>query len=62
MKLGWGEIIIILAVALLLFGAKRLPDVARSVGRSVKELKRGLSGALDDEPKKKENSSKTSAT
>jgi sec-independent protein translocase protein TatA len=35
---------ILLAVILLLFGAKKLPELARGVGESVNELKRGLSG------------------
>lgn len=35
------EILIILFVILLLFGAKRLPDLARSLGRSLSEFKRG---------------------
>jgi sec-independent protein translocase protein TatA len=40
--LGLGEILIILAVVLLLFGAKRLPEIARSLGRSSNEFKKGL--------------------
>ncbi|MEK6703543.1 MAG: twin-arginine translocase TatA/TatE family subunit [Planctomycetota bacterium] len=39
--------IIILVVALLLFGS-RLPDVARSMGKSVVEFKKGLKGVEDD--------------
>ena len=35
------ELIIILAVILLLFGPKKLPDLARSIGRSLSEFKRG---------------------
>ena len=35
---------ILLAVILLLFGAKKLPELARGVGESVNELKKGLSG------------------
>ena len=35
------EIIVILLVVLLLFGAKRLPDLARSLGKSLNEFKRG---------------------
>ncbi len=35
------EIIVILFIVLLLFGAKRLPDLARSLGRSLQEFKRG---------------------
>lgn len=53
MRMGWGEIVVILAVALLLFGAKRLPDIARSIGKSVKELKRGLNGSLEEDDVKK---------
>ncbi len=39
---GWPELVVILAVLLVLFGAKRLPELARSLGKSVKELQRGL--------------------
>jgi sec-independent protein translocase protein TatA len=35
------EIIVILLVVLLLFGAKRLPELARSLGKSLNEFKRG---------------------
>ncbi|MEY3020033.1 MAG: hypothetical protein RLZZ272_1017 [Actinomycetota bacterium] len=49
---GW-ELIVILFIVLLLFGAKRLPDLASSLGRSARELKRaatedGGSGAGTD--------------
>ena len=36
------DLIIILAVVLLLFGAKRLPELSRSVGSSLQELRKGL--------------------
>ena len=42
MNLGTGEIILIALVILLLFGAKRLPELAKSVGKSVKSFKSGL--------------------
>ena len=38
---GLPEILLILFVVLLLFGAKKLPDLARSLGRSLSEFKRG---------------------
>lgn len=46
MELGSGEIMLILLVALLIYGG-RLPDVARAIGRSMGELKRGLSETRD---------------
>lgn len=48
MRLGWMEIIIILVVVLLLFGSKRLPELARSIGRSLQEFKRGMKDITDD--------------
>ena len=39
-SLGAGEIILILVVFLLLFGAKRLPEFARSLGKSLREFKK----------------------
>jgi len=43
------EIILILAVVLLLFGAKRLPDAARGLGRSLRIFKSEVKAAQDDE-------------
>lgn len=48
-RIGAGEIILVLAVLLLLFGAKKLPDLARSLGKSARELKKGLRGDEDDD-------------
>ena len=46
---GW-DLIIILVVLLLLFGARKLPDLARSIGASAKEFRKGMEeGANDDE-------------
>lgn len=47
-QLGAPEILIILAVALLLFGSKKLPDIGRSLGRGIKEFKSGVKGFGDD--------------
>jgi len=47
--LGLPEILIILAVFLLLFGAKKLPELARSLGKSSTEFRKGLKEGGKDE-------------
>jgi sec-independent protein translocase protein TatA len=37
-------LLVLLAIILLLFGAKKLPELARGVGESMRELKKGISG------------------
>jgi len=46
--LGYQELLLILVIVLILFGAQRLPDLARSLGRSVKEFKKGVNELKDD--------------
>jgi sec-independent protein translocase protein TatA len=41
-NVGMGELVIILVIVLVLFGAKRLPEVAKGLGRSVKAFKEGM--------------------
>ncbi|MET0836054.1 MAG: twin-arginine translocase TatA/TatE family subunit, partial [Thermoleophilaceae bacterium] len=43
------EMLVILVIALLVLGPKRLPEAARSVGRGMRELKDSLSGINDDD-------------
>ncbi len=47
-NLGYGELLIILALALLLFGAKQVPEIARSFGRAINSFKGGLKDGLDE--------------
>lgn len=47
---GPGELIVILLVILLLFGAKRLPELARSLGKSLGEFKKGRDEGEREEP------------
>jgi sec-independent protein translocase protein TatA len=51
MNLGAPELMIILAIVLLLFGSKKLPDLARSLGKSSKEFKKGVEegGSAEEE-------------
>ncbi|MCH6257151.1 twin-arginine translocase TatA/TatE family subunit [Puniceicoccaceae bacterium K14] len=46
--LGWPEIMLIFGVFILLFGAKKLPELARSMGKSIKEFKKATSSIEDD--------------
>ncbi len=46
-NLGFGEILLILVVVLLLFGAKRLPEVGSSIGKGIREFKRSISDTQD---------------
>jgi sec-independent protein translocase protein TatA len=46
--LGAQELLVILLVVLVLFGGARLPELARSLGRSVREFKRGVEEGADD--------------
>ena len=49
-SIGPGELIIVLVIALIILGPKRLPEVGRSVGRGMREFKDSLSGInLDDD-------------
>ncbi|MBI5723802.1 MAG: twin-arginine translocase TatA/TatE family subunit [Planctomycetes bacterium] len=46
-RLGWGEITVILIVALVLFGGSQLPKLARRLGRGVHEFQEGIKGTKD---------------
>jgi sec-independent protein translocase protein TatA len=47
-QLGFGEILMIMVVILLLFGAKRIPDVAASFGKGIKEFKKNINDVTHD--------------
>ncbi|HXA96440.1 MAG TPA: twin-arginine translocase TatA/TatE family subunit [Candidatus Dormibacteraeota bacterium] len=47
--LGYQELLLILVIVLILFGAQRLPDLARSLGSSVKEFKKGVTEISKDD-------------
>jgi sec-independent protein translocase protein TatA len=47
MRMGFGEIVVILALALLFFGPSKLPKLGQSLGEAIRGLKKGLAG-LDE--------------
>jgi sec-independent protein translocase protein TatA len=61
--LGGPEILIILVLVLVLFGAKKLPEAGRSIGQGMREFKHGVTGkGGDDEPEQIERPAKVDAT
>lgn len=69
--LGMGQIILILLVVLLMFGAKKLPDLAKGLGQGIKEFKKATRDIQDevtkaanapDEPTYKPEPPKTAST
>ncbi len=48
--LGAQELLVILLIVLVLFGGSKLPDLAKSLGRSMKEFKKGIGAESEEEP------------
>jgi sec-independent protein translocase protein TatA len=48
--IGLPEVLIFLVVVLLLFGASRVPEIGRSLGKGMREFKDAVTGRDDDEP------------
>ena len=47
-NIGFGELLIILVVVLVLFGAKRIPELAKGLGKGISEFKKGLKDVEDE--------------
>lgn len=47
-NIGFPELLIVLVIVLLLFGAKRLPEIARGLGGSIREFKKGVKDVQDN--------------
>lgn len=58
---GW-ELVLVLLVILVLFGAKRLPDSARALGRSMRILKAEAKGLRDDDADRRDHDGSTTVT
>ena len=55
-KFGMGELVIILLIVLLLFGASKLPEIAKSLGKAIKEFKKAgkeIKGDIEEVTKDK---------
>jgi len=58
--IGFPELLVILLIALVLFGAGKLPEIGRALGRSIHEFKKGMKEGDDGDGKDKENKKDTS--
>ena len=55
------ELIVVLIIALVIFGPKRLPELGRSMGKGIREFRGSISGKGDDDDDDDEESSKPAA-
>ena len=51
LTIGWPEILLIALIFLLLFGAKKIPELMRGLGKGVKSFKEGVNGVEEPEIK-----------
>jgi len=42
--IGIQELLVVLVIVLILFGGKKLPELSRSIGEAIRELRRGITG------------------
>lgn len=55
---GWQEILLILLIIIILFGASRIPEIMKSMGKGVKEFKKGMDTDTDGENKEEDKEKK----
>ena len=56
-NIGFGELLVILVIVLVLFGARRLPEIGKALGEGIREFKKAAQG-LQDEKKDEEKKEK----
>ncbi len=52
--IGWTELLLIIVIALLLFGPRRLPELAKSMGEAINEFRKASSGVISKDKEEKE--------
>ncbi|KRG13864.1 twin-arginine translocase TatA/TatE family subunit [Lederbergia galactosidilytica] len=55
MGAGWGSLLIIAFVAVLIFGPKKLPELGKAAGNTLREFKNATKGLADEEDKDKKD-------
>lgn len=58
-NMGFGEILIIVLVILILFGSKKIPDLAQGLGKGIREFKKAIKDVEDDIKKPAADDSKS---
>ena len=56
-RIGLGEVVIILAIFILLFGAKKIPEIASSLGKAMRDFKKASEGVEEQVKKSVEDDS-----
>lgn len=51
--LGFQELLVILIIILVLFGGKKIPELSRSIGEAIREMRKGVMGDIDEDTKAK---------
>ena len=51
MNIGWGELLVIFVIVLLILGPRRLPELGRAVGQAIRAFQRAMRGDRDEKDK-----------
>lgn len=52
MRIGWGELVLIFAIVVLIVGARRLPEIGRALGEAIREFQASMRGKSKDDQSK----------
>lgn len=47
-NIGWGELVLIIIVIIVFFGPKRIPDIAQSIGKGIREFRKAMKDVQDE--------------